>query len=478
MFFDPNQRLHDKNNALPQGHYIKLDLIIFADLIRREDIKALKKGIKTLLKTKRTSRFFTGQPHESIDSLLEKIDKMDRDRLSWYECLDFGVFDFQGESLETKVDYYSIKVNNINSGYLGLSVTVWLSQQALKEYGDLLSQDYHYLRGHIKPALGSRSGKRGGRTRFSKIHYNDASLKADNVYEYITSIEWELFSQLSKFLPLVLHNNFIVPPRIETYHTDIDYTEGHDEFWKSIGALSRNGQFIDERQKLFFECELSDRFKDKEEGRMIFLYNDAKDQKYKWTTTETEVRMSLDEYEKALFSFLFLRLLCLRAAEKNVEYKGKIDRIKLKKNSLIKLLKLRFKYEKDLEFYHHYVRDNNWEKNEAKIAELFHESDKAINDVKPRWRYNTHSVFCSNAKKLSTAVNDTVSLIRAEFDSKREILEHLSDFKNTKKNLFLNAIMLLVAIATLLLILFPDKIPFVSQAIIRLYNSIANRLLQ
>ena len=68
--------LRNRDNSLPNGHKLDLHSIIVADLIRREDIKQLQKGLKKLLLKQRSGKiinaFTTG-----LDELCNKIEQMD-----------------------------------------------------------------------------------------------------------------------------------------------------------------------------------------------------------------------------------------------------------------------------------------------------------------------------------------------------------------------------------------------------------------
>ena len=82
-----------KNNAIPENSFLNLDTIIIADLIHREDIKKLQKGIRQLLKKRRTTRFLYGH-NDGLDEICSRIENMDSTLLSWYEKVECGIFEF------------------------------------------------------------------------------------------------------------------------------------------------------------------------------------------------------------------------------------------------------------------------------------------------------------------------------------------------------------------------------------------------
>mgnify|MGYP000900116467 FL=1 len=87
--FDNYYRIGDHDNSLPENHFMNLRTIITADLVHREDIKELQNGIRHLLKTRRTNRFFNFHT-DGLDEICNRLEKMDSTLLSWYEKVDCG----------------------------------------------------------------------------------------------------------------------------------------------------------------------------------------------------------------------------------------------------------------------------------------------------------------------------------------------------------------------------------------------------
>ena len=110
--FDNYYRIGDHNNSLPENHFMNLRTIVTADLVHREDIKELQKGIRHLLKTRRTNRFFNFHT-DGLDEICNRLEKMDSTLLSWYEKVDCGIFEFKGHRLESTIDYFTVSICNI-----------------------------------------------------------------------------------------------------------------------------------------------------------------------------------------------------------------------------------------------------------------------------------------------------------------------------------------------------------------------------
>ena len=78
------------DNSLPDDSFVDVYSIVVADLIRREDIKQLQKGIRLLLQKRRSNRFLTA-PIEGLDEICKRIEQMDESLLAWYNVVECGL---------------------------------------------------------------------------------------------------------------------------------------------------------------------------------------------------------------------------------------------------------------------------------------------------------------------------------------------------------------------------------------------------
>ena len=463
------------NNSLPSNGSFKLYSVVVADLIRREDIKQLQNGIRYLLKKRRSNRFLS-IIHEGLDEICERIERMDASLLSWYDIVDCGLFEFKNHSLEKSIDYFSIRICNVNSGYLSLEFDIHLTQEKMEELGSLIDCNYNDKRGYAFPTLTGKRNGMGAYKNYTVMHYNNNLLKADKIYEFISYIEWEFLQELSSFFPFVLHNRKIMPPRIETYSTDIDYHGDNRAFWSSIGIDDYQGQFIDERHKVFFENRLSERYrKSYSSNRIIYIFKDDDIEMGHFLSIKDDVYYHLKEYAVEYFKFLFLDILSREAGKTLIIYKHKLDKIKLKKNHLKALLKLKYNLSIEIDDYSRYKRDNIWEHAKSKLSELYFNSDKMA-DKALKLFYISHSQFCDGPISESKKIDGDIDIVLMEFEEKKHILQNLADYKNTARSIWLNVIMMVIAAITLCFVIFPDKAKEVSDVIIKTYDVIKEKV--
>lgn len=331
--FKNYHNLDKHDNSIPQNKMFNLYFVTISDLIRREDIHKLQSGVKYLLKNRTSNRFLSAP--NGLEELCKKIDQMDSTLLCWYETTDCGIFEFQNHPLEKSIDYFTLKICNINSGYLSLQFNIYLSELKMKELNSLISCNYKDKRGFAVQSLTKKSNASGAYKNYSITHYNDNYLKADKIYEFISKIEWEFLQELSHYFPLVLHNKEILPPRIEVYRTDIDYHDNNEFFWESIGISAYQGQFIDKRHKMFFSNNRSGRYDATlSNNRLIYIFKDDDIEVGQLRSIKDHVYSHINEYANDYFLFKFLDILSIETGKVVIKYKHNLDKIKLKQNHL------------------------------------------------------------------------------------------------------------------------------------------------
>ena len=192
FIFETDYTFRDTDNSLPNGHFLKLNQIVTSDLICRDDIVNLQKGLRRLLKKHRAGDRFWALPYEGLEEICLKINTMDSTLPSWYEDIRCGAFDFRGEELESVIDYYTVTIRNVNPSYLSIEFCVFLTELEKNDLQEIIECNYHYNRGFAKEMLASP--KNGGAfTSYTVCNYDDAAMKSDRIYERISCIEWEFF---------------------------------------------------------------------------------------------------------------------------------------------------------------------------------------------------------------------------------------------------------------------------------------------
>lgn len=454
--FCNSKSIRKSDNSLPSGHYLKMDQIVVMDLVRRENIKTLQDGLKKLIMKLRADNRFIAMPIDGLNDIIKKIDSMDSSLLLWYNRVNCGVFDFAGTPLVSGVDYFKLTVSDLNSSFLGIECRIHLTKEKQDEIVNLISSDFHDNRGFVRSALASKK-THGTFKSYGIVYYNDEALKSDKLYETISYIEWDFFNELNRFLPLELHNIGIMPPRIEVFLTDISYYDDNLYFWDSVGISEYNGQFINDKHKVFFKSFLSERYSDKKRSqRLLYIANDVSQDKSSYITIKEEINWHLDECAREYFRFLMLYLVSIETGRIVIEYKHKLDRIKLQKNKLYELLKLRYNFEKDIDAFNRFRRDNDWKHSKKNLLSYYKDNDNFLKKVNRPLCY-TCQEFCDEALADAKKIDDDIKILVNEFNVKQGILQHLSNYRSTRSNLQINVLMVTIGLLTLFYVIFPGK---------------------
>ena len=129
-------------------------------------------------------------------------------------------------------------------------------------------------------------------------------------------------------------------------------------------------------------------------------------------------------------------------------YKHQLNKIKLRKNQLYGLLKLRYKFECDMDMYIRFASDSIWENAKKTTAKLFDEKTLLRSYD---YRYLTDSPMASMKR-----IREQVSVLIKNFEDKGTILQHLEGYKHELQARLVNYIIFFMAVLTLILLIFPD----------------------
>lgn len=457
------------DNSLPDNAFFDMYSVVVSDLIRREDIKQLQKGVRLLLQKRCSNRFLVA-PIEGLDEICKRIEQMDESLLAWYNVVDCGLFEFKNHPLENVIDYFTVKICNVNSGYLSLIFVIKLKNDKKEKLKRIIDNNYYETRGYAFQTLMGNSKTTGAFKNYSVTRYNDNYLKADKIYEFICYIEWEFLEELSSLFPFVFHNKNVSPPRIEVYNTNIDWRDDNSVFWQSLGIEDYQGQFVDERQKMFFENTLSGRYgKLYANNRLIYIFKDDGIEIGQFESIKDMVYYHIEEYAIDYFKFMFLDMLSREAGKTLVEYKHKLDNIKLKRNNLESLLKLKYNFSMEIDDFNRYKRDDIWDKSKKRFADVYAYSDRVADHALNHF-FISHKIFCDNATYESRKIDEDIDMVLAEFEEKKMILQNLADYKNAASSLRLNVIMTIFTAATLFFVIFPDKAKAIANVISAIWN--------
>lgn len=439
-----------RNYAIPAGKYCKPVALLTSDLILRENIPALKTGLKKIICKYYSHKFLGGS--WSTDEIISSIEHMDS-TLTWsYSSFRVGRIDFEVDGILSQyISYVDLFVRNINDAYLALEAHLYFSDDYIKGLETIINADVLVQRKYYYTSFTQNNKVSGGKQVPTVIEYNEAMQKSDELYERITSVKWLFYEKVQRFFSTVIHKMGEIPPGIILYSTDIDYKDhSADPFWFSLGIQKYDGQFIDERQKVFFSMQLSGRYDMDCHTDMVYIYNDEKvNKKDMYYSLPFQIIDSIsDEYSVELFRFMFLDIMNTAFSRKFVSYKSRLANIKLKRSQLHKLLKVRYYFEQDFDYYLRFISGEDWDKSKEKVAELF--------DNRTCLRTLDYRAITNGQMSKKDIIQSKIKTLNKDFERKVEIIQHIHNYEYEKGNRTINCIMLAIASITLIFVIYPS----------------------
>lgn len=416
------------NLSISDGKYLRPFCLITSDLFSKENLPKLKKGIKKLILNCTSKDYLSSG--DSIEEIFHKIDNMDSMLYSHFSGLHIYrlVFDSCKE-LKDKIDYFDLYLHDFNSSYLAIEFHLALSDSYKKYLESFIASDYHCNHGIMRKYFSGSRKKNGGRERESVAFYNDGLLKSDVLYESLCCLKWAFYNELFKYFPTLIHSLNKMPPAIFLFETNISYTDSYNyPFWESVGLERRNGQFLDENLRFYYNVELSGRYS-ASYFDTVFLVNSENYPLYPgFLSVQSQLDWELsNEATPYIFRFLLLRtLIC--STEKNVLlYSKKLNRIKLQKQKFGELLKLRYKFERSIDYYEKYISDKvPFEFAATKIEKLFNHKTQLYS--------KDYQNLTVGSLKANNVLLSYVNSLQQEFSNKTAIIESLADYRASVQN--------------------------------------------
>lgn len=456
--------------SIPKGKHCNPVCLITSDLILRENLPQLKRGLVKLLKKHHSHKFLGG--FKSIDDILTSVENMD-DTLTWhYTSIDAGRFDFDAlPALAPYISYFDLHIRKVNDSYLSVETHIYFTEQYSNELQQIIDSDIGEQKTYISFAFRRSNKKSGGKKSFALCHYNEANQKSDILYEYTSFLKWRFYSALQRFFPTVLHKLNLPPPGILFYQTNIDYSDSSaNPFWRSLGVPSWEGQFIDESNKLFFKTDLSSRYSKNIYSDMIYIYHDEKlkHESGFYSLASQVIYEFCWDFSRDIFEFQFLDILNNHFSKALIQYKHKLNKIKLLKNHIHSLLKLRYRFERDMDMYARFTSDDIWDRAENKVAELFNN--------KTLLQGFDYTYFTKIPIGSMKRIREQQEILTKDFEDKESVLQHLENYKHESRNRLISYIMFIISILTLVLLIFPGWSSTIASWLTNMWLWITSRL--
>lgn len=446
-----NFRTH-LSNSIPSGGYFVPISIITIELIAKEDIEQLKSGIKRLILKYTSHKFSIGA--KSWKEIEGHIDNLFNENLfsndAWLEC---GRFDFNlNKKLKRHIDYFDLKLVNFSTSYVAVEIHLYLAEDRKKQIEDIANQNYREERGVVFDFFSQNKKVSGAKKSVSVKRFNNSFLKSELLSDLIIETKWYLYNELSKFIPFILHKQGIIPPSFNLYRTNLENTRNKDnEFWDSIGGSWFKGQTLSSSETMFFEPNLSARHSELQRNDVLIVIND---QTYPigegYYSFDFQVTFEMSEKTSKLLKLIIVKTINGYFTSLGAEYRNKVNKIRMKKRFLKKLLKLRFEFESDFVLFKRINSEVDWDKEKDDAVDIF-PNDADESKIQNYYRSITEAPLIIQARVEKVRID-----IEKVLEQKLIITGHINDYSNSYKSYKLNVVMFVIAGATFIFVLYPD----------------------
>ncbi|SLK07560.1 MULTISPECIES: hypothetical protein [unclassified Paenibacillus] len=367
--------------------------------------------------------------------------------------------------LSSHIDYFDLKLINLSISYIAVEIHIYLAEDRKKRIVDIINEDYHEKRGVVSEHYSHNSKVNGAKKSISVSRYNNSILKNEMLSNLIIESKWYLYNELSKHFPFVLHKHGIVPPSLNLYKTNLNNTGDEDRgFWDSVGGSWYGGQALSSSETIFFESNSNAKNSGIQRNDILLVINEDDHPKSEgYYSFDYQVTLEILEKTSELFKLIIVKTLNGYFTSLGSAYRNKVNRIKMKKRFYRKLLKVRFEFEKDFILFRRINNEIDWEDEKNNAFKVFPSDDAA----ETRKNYRVINEF-------PLTVQEKVEKVRVDIENMLEqkitVTGYINDYINSYKNFRLNFVMLMIAGATFIFVLYPELAKKLASQINRIFS--------
>lgn len=463
---------HSQINSLPDNVYYKPTNILIYDLLQKQDLDKIKKGIFSLFKHNMSHKFLTTMRSEDdISKVIHDLDHTISSSKSWYRI---GLFDFANNAkIDRYIHHFEIYLRNFSSSYIAVEAVITLADEFQKEIGNFISNDYKKPGMCAHKIWGQNSKKSGAKVSYA-IGKGMINTYAKNILinEQLQFVKNLFLRQISKFFPIMQYSKGMELHAINVFETNIDFKKkfpNSRNVFQSLGLDDMYGFFLSDAERLYYSSSLP-RENDAFQFDMIFIFNPNKFNDYDCFDTPKKLALYnlTQDYMMSLYTMVIIKNLSINYSRMISEFRNRENAIKTTQYSHKKLLKL--KYEIERAYYSYSKIDHEFSvENEAKnINKLLEENHFVKKSV--IHGYHPYEGFSYGAQNLWKLIKINYDELMIDLNNKIDISSSLTHYYDVKKNSRVSWIQLVIAISTFVLLIFPEKATSVSEYFLYWYE--------
>lgn len=455
--FENYHSFDENNNSLPEKKYFKPTDIVLYDLIKKEDLPDVKKGLIKLLKKCYSHKYIWGGRSENdIDELISGLDQTLNSGKSWY---NIGYFDYAYNSkLDSFIDHFLIHFRNFSSSYAVIEMQIVLAKPFVNELAEFVKEQYKKPGMCIHRHWGRKKGKSGAKINFGvSSGVQSECAKSQLMYEQLQYVKVIFLKELKKYFPLMHFSRSGRIYGINVFETNITYTDKLDSsVYDGLGLDERYGFNFSAAERLYISTKTLRTF-DSYESDMMFLFNPNLIEDYKaFSSAHNKSLYQLTMgYMNELYRGVILKDLGIEYLRLISQYRNLVNKYKPYKNSHRRLLKLKYSFNK--EFYDFKKIDE-----ELPVEIEFDCMDKILqNDsftsASIYCCFHTAELFYSMPRWVWKQIRSNYEEVKNDLYRKLEISDSLKNYSMETSNRILVSIQVVLATLTFYLLIFPDK---------------------
>ena len=447
----------NKVNALPEDLYFKPTDIVLYDLIQKQDLEIVKKGLGRLFKKCLSHKFLgVSKGQDDIDDIIHALDGTLDSGKSWYKV---GLFDFAySHKLNSYIEYFEICLRNFSSSFVAVEMKITLNEEYQKRLSDFTKREYKKT-GMRVHKMWKKSKRKSGAVIGYAVSSGMLSeyVKSRLLYEQLQYVKELFLKEMTRLFPFLQYKKGGKIYGINVYETNIDCEVNYDiSLINALGMDLFTGFYFSNAEKLFVSTAIST-YRDSYESDMMFVYNPNKVTEFEgYVTPHNKVLDYLTEgYMNELYSMIVIKEIGIYYLDRSSFYRNQVNSLRTDRGFHKRLLKLKYEMEKEFYTYSKIEHEFSVAQEADRITELLKKNVYARDSV--CFSFHPYLVYAGSPKYIWGQIKINHDEILNDLQNKIDIASSLSEYSNSRHDYRLGWLQLILAVSTFVLLIFPEK---------------------
>lgn len=466
-FFAEDHFLARKDNSLPEGKYFKPTDIIIYDLIQKEDLPKVKKGLIKLFRDCYSHKFFWGSSsNDDIDKLISQLDKTIHSGNSWFRI---GLFDFaKNEDLDSYINYFETRFHNFSSSFAAIEMRIVLTTEFSEEISDFIKSSFNKTQRCIH-RFWSKNRKKSGATISFGVSEGmpDEYAKSQIVYEQLQYVKTRFIHILKRYFPLMLCSKCENICGINAFETNITLTDNLEyQVYAGLGLFEMYGFNISNSERLYVSTKIGTNENDNDTDMMLIFNPDYVNDYKMFSTKHNKVMTCFMHHMEEIYRIVIIKNFGVKYYDLISKYRNIVNKSKTGKRQNKALLELKYQLNKSFYNFNKIGEELPVNKEFEKIEAIIESNEYAKASIYRN--LHPYKLLTSTPEWIWQQVRNNYCEVENDLDRKLEISDSLTKYKNEQTNRKLAFIQVILAVLTFYLLIFPDRAKEISDYILEI----------